>query len=188
MSGPRVLRAGIPILFFLLMALPVQAKKTLEMPADFGGTAWASANWTQAVGYLKYIAEKKVQEKLLTVPESSRAAAWDEVWKEIDPVKTLAPEQYRDAYFARVRFANDNFSTNLQYGWLTDRGETYVRLGAPKDIERFTMRARGRDIEVWQYWVPHEVDLYFVDQTGVGDMYLLNPQDMIAEAYIYGRP
>jgi GWxTD domain-containing protein len=188
MSYSRALKFTLPAVFSLLLAAPVFAAKTMPMPQDFGTTNWAVANWSQAVGYLKYITEKKVQAKLLTVPEGLRTAAWNELWKEVDPVKTEPADKYRDGYFARIRYANDHYSTDLWYGWLSDRGETYIRLGAPQDIEKYTMRSNGRDMEIWQYWYPHQVNLFFVDQTGVGDLYLLNPQDMIGEAYIYGRP
>ena len=153
------------------------------MPDNFGTNDWAVANYTEAVGYLKYLADNDVRQKLLSVPENLRLEAWEEFWKGYDPVSSTPENEFRDQYFARIRYANENFNTILQPGWLTDMGEVWIRLGEPNTIEKFTMRASGNDIQVWNYWVPRDVYLVFLDRTGVGDFYLLNTSEMLDEVF-----
>ena len=184
-----MIRPRIPTLLFpllLLAAVSLWARKQPEMPENFGTDEWAVAHYQEAVGYLKYLTDNKDRQKLLSVPEKLRLEAWGEFWNKLDPVSISPENEYRDAYFARIEHANLNYGTILLPGWLTDRGETYVRLGPPNSIERFTMRAGGKDLEVWSYWTPREVNLVFLDRTGVGDFYLLNPGDMIDQVFIYG--
>ncbi len=188
-----MLRKGffIPMVVFTLLMSVVstsRAVKTPDMPSGFGTDEWAVSHYREAVDYLKYVARKDIQNQLLSVPENLRLEAWNEFWKPFDPVRSTADNEFRTEYFRRIRYANENFGSILQPGWLTDRGEAYVRMGEPSSIERYAMRAGGRDLYIWVYInTAHEVDLYFVDRTGVGDFDLLNPQDMIEEAFVYGR-
>jgi GWxTD domain-containing protein len=168
-------------------ATPLWAVKVPDMPKDFGSEEWAVSNWNAAVGYLKYVADTRKQQALLSVPAGLRKEAWEEFWKDFDPVRSTPENEFSAAYFQRVQYANVHFGTNLQYGWLTDRGEAYVRLGPPAETETYTMRANGKDLEIWQYWAPAEFYLYFVDQTGFGDFVLLNPDVMIHESFLPGR-
>lgn len=146
----RVLRkAVITLLVALFAAAPLQLRAQnddWQTPANFGTTEWAVANWDKAVDYVKYIAEGNDQEKLKSVPDNLRAEAWQEFWKDSDPVSSTDVNEFRKEYFRRIGYANEHFTTPLRKGWITDRGEAYVRLGEPQYIERFTMRRSGRDI------------------------------------------
>jgi GWxTD domain-containing protein len=184
MCCSRTLKVLLVVLFSLFLSGSLWARKPIEMPANFGTDEWAIANYQDAVNYLHYLSERKTRQALVSVPDNLRLEAWQQFWKKLDPVSKTPENEYQIEYFARIRYANEHYTTNLQPGWLTDRGEAYVRLGAPKDIEKFTMRARGRDIEVWEYWAPREVQLFFYDRTGVGDFFLLNPADMMEEVFI----
>ena len=176
----------LPLALLLLSTAAFGARKQPEMPENFGTQEWAVANYEEAVSYLKYLTEKNDRQELLSVPQNLRLETWQEFWKKLDPVSSTPENEYRDAYFERIRHANLDYGTILQPGWLTDMGETYIRLGPPMNIERFTMRSQGKDIEVWNYWAPREVNLVLLDQTGVGDFRLLNPGEMIDQVYIYG--
>jgi GWxTD domain-containing protein len=172
--------------FVILLALTgslLYAVKIPDMPDNFGSDEWAVEHWNQAVGYLKYITTDEQRQKLGSVPENLRKEAWDEFWKGEDPVPSTPENEFKNTYFARIRYANEHYGTNLWTGWLSDRGEVYIRLGPPEDTEVFRMQANGRDIEVWHYWIPDDVSLYFVDQTGFGDFVLENPQVMLREAF-----
>jgi GWxTD domain-containing protein len=179
MFRPRALKASIPVILLLILAVPLRARKTVEMPDNFGRDDWAVSHWEEAVGYLKYVGDKEDRQKMLSVPENLRLEAWEEFWKKFDPVSTTPANEFRDEYFARIRQANDNFASILRPGWLTDRGEVYIRMGAPRNVEKFNTRAGGRDIEVWEYWISYDVTLVFMDTRGGGDMDLLNPSVMV---------
>jgi len=168
----------------ILLAAPLRAREVPEMPENFGTDQWAVANYEQAVHYLKYLSDEKTRRKMLNAPIRERLEVWQSFWKELDPVPATAENEYQDAYFARIRYANESYSEMLRDGWLTDRGEAYIRLGAPMLIERFPMRSGGKDLEVWNYWSSHDRYLVFMDRTGVGDYLLLNPEEMIDEVFL----
>lgn len=183
MCRTKAIRFGLPIVLSFVLTGFLWARKKVEMPENFGTNEWAVANYKEAVGYIKYIAKNEVRQQLLSVPENLRLEAWEEFWKGHDPLSSTPENEFRDQYFARIRYANDNFGTILQPGWLTERGEVWIRLGEPKNIEKFTMRAGGNNLEVWNYWAPRDVYLVFMDRSGVGDFYLLNPGEMLDEVF-----
>ncbi len=166
----------------LTVALPLHATKKVEMPDDFGSDLWAVSNWSEAVGYLKYLAKDRVREELVALPTGERLAAWREFWTPHRPDKGI---NRREQYFQRVRYANEHLGSNLLPGWKTDMGETWIRLGAPDWREKYTMRGPGRDMEVWNYISPRDTYLVFMDRTGLGDFDLLNYGEMIDEVYFY---
>lgn len=183
----RIVILQVAILLLFSTAADLWARKRAEMPDDFGTAVWAASNWEEAVKYLRYVTDRDTRERMLKVDKASRAVVWDELWQGYDSERVAEANEFRDRYFERVRHANENYGTILQYGWETDRGETWIRLGPPRWQDRYNMRGPGRDIEVWQYWAPKAVDLVFIDRTGVGDFYLLNPYDMIDRAYLYAE-
>ena len=166
----------------LTVALPLYAVKEVKMPDDFGTTDWAVSNWSEAVGYLKYLAKDEVREELVALPVGERLEAWREFWNGSKPA--LGKER-QEQYFQRIRYANEHFGSRLLPGWKTDMGETWIRLGKPEWREKYTMRGAGRDMEVWNYMNPRDTYLVFVDRTGLGDYDLLNYGTMIDEVYFY---
>ena len=183
MRRMAVILITLPLALSLIVTGLLQARKKVVMPDNFGTSEWAATNYKDAVGCLKYLADNDVRQELFSAPEHKKFEAWEEFWKERDPLSSTSENEFRDQYFARIRYANENFGTILQPGWLTDRGEVWIRLGEPNYIEKFTMRASGNDLEVWNYWVPRDVYLVFLDRTGVGDFYLLNTSEMLDEVY-----
>jgi len=183
MHRSGVIALGLLLIFSLMVTTSLWARKKVEMPENFGTNEWAVAHYKEAVGYLKYLAGNDLRQELLSVPERLKLEAWEEFWIKHDPVSSTPEKEFRNQYFARIRHANEKFGTILQPGWLTDRGEVWIRLGEPNTIEKFTMRAGGRDLEIWNYWVPRDVYLVFLDRAGVGDFYLLNPSDMLDEVF-----
>lgn len=169
----------------VLTAMPVTAAEKTSPPDNFGTAEWAAGHWQKAVHYLKYVSEDDQRKKLRSVPEHLREQAWNEFWKEADPLKSTDRNEYRQTYFERIAYANEHYETSLRDGWLSDQGEAYIRLGPPKVVDKLTMRAGGRDIHVWEYPTTHGLDLVFYDRTGVGDFRLLNPTDMIDEVRLY---
>ncbi len=181
----ELLRTIRPALAGLLLstALLTAADKP-EMPENFGAPEWAAAHWKEAVEYLKYVSKGEQREKLLQAPEGQREEIWRSFWSNLDPLKSTEINETTKIYFDRVRYANEHFTSALQVGWKTEMGEAWIRMGQPQNIERYTMRRSGRDIEVWEYLTSHGTTLVFMDQTGVGNWYLLNPGALLDEVYL----
>ena len=174
--------ATLCMTLLLAVALPLHAVKQVEMPEDFGTSKWAVDNWSEAVGYLKYIAKDKACKELSALPSAERHDAWQEYWNTFEP--TMGDE-LRVQFFLRIRYANENFGTILKPGWKTEMGETWIRLGAPQWRDTYALRSGGRDLEVWNYMGSRDTYLVFVDRTGLGDYDLLNYSTMIDEVYFY---
>ena len=153
-------------------------------PENFGSAEWAATHWPQAVRYLKYVSDEDQRSKLLSVPAPLRPQVWNDFWQEAGPLKSTDRNEFRRTYFERIAYANSHYETSLLEGWLSDRGEAYIRLGPPKVVEKLTMRAGGRDIRVWEYPTTHDLDLVFYDRTGLDDFRLLNPSAMVDEVYL----
>ena len=167
------------IFFSLALNCPLGALKRLEMPADFGQKDWVKDNWQEAVGYLKYIADSDIRQRLLSVPEELRLKAWKEYWIKYDPVISTPVNEYRQEYFSRIKYANEHFGTiHHPFGWLTDRGQAYIRMGPPRNIETYTTEFANRNIQVWDYWSSDNTTLFFWDYAGDGNYYLLNPTEL----------
>lgn len=174
--------ATLCAVMLLTVALPLQAVKEVEMPEDFGSSQWAVSHWSQAVGYLEYIAGDELRSELATLPGQERPDAWQEFWNAYKP--TMGNER-SEQYFQRISFANEHFGSILLPGWKTEMGETWIRLGPPDWRDRHAMRGGGRDMEVWNYMGSRDAYLVFIDRTGVGDYDLLNYSVMLDEVYFY---
>ena len=74
-----------------------------------------------------------------------------------------------DIYFSRVEEANSRFQESAQAGWLTDRGEVFITLGAPDEIFDSSSDLQDRGIRLirWHY-TGDRLTLDFVDESGFG--------------------
>lgn len=136
---------------------------------------WMVANFDEVLTFLEYIATPDEIEALRTGPATDRRRLWEEFWKRRDPIPATPVNEFRDAFFQRVRYATEQFSeSGGQPGWRTDRGEVWIVLGQPSYTrERFIGRADylGR-ANAWEWEYEDTPDgrlvLIFQDMTGFG--------------------
>ena len=57
--------------------------------------------------------------------------------------------KYRKEYFERIKYSNENFTSNFIDGWKTDRGRVYCIYGKPDEVERFPFQSDIRTYEIW---------------------------------------
>jgi len=90
----------------------------------------------------------------------------DVIWDGRDERGAAAPS---GVYFGRVEEANDRFREATQPGWLTDRGEVFITLGAPDEIFDSSSDLQDRGIRLirWHY-IGDRLTLDFVDESGFG--------------------
>jgi GWxTD domain-containing protein len=70
-------------------------------------------------------------------------------WVKRDPEN---PEQRWNEYHSRVIKVNENYSTALQKGYLTDRGYRYLKYGPPNTIDYRYYEPGKYPYEVWHYY------------------------------------
>lgn len=135
---------------------------------------------------VKYIItkeEKKAFEQLKTDEERENFIAT--FWLRRDPNPDTEENEYREEYYERIAYANENFASGIP-GWRTDRGRIYITWGKPDSVEAHPMGgAYDRPVyegggstttyayETWFYryleGVGSGVEIEFVDPTGTGE-------------------
>jgi GWxTD domain-containing protein len=141
------------------------AVATAPFLVAFSGN-WAVANFEEMVSLLRYFASADTLRALAAVPPDQRAAAWRKFWHDTDPNPATPENEALDQYFARLQIANERYRDEGMPGWLTDRGEVFITLGEPDDVNdrRSEMQGRGRRI-VWTY-TQLRLTLNFIDDSG----------------------
>lgn len=136
---------------------------------------WMVANLDDVVEFLRYIAYPEELDSLQIGSPAEQRAAWDRFWERRDPLAITDVNEYRDAFFQRVRYATEAFrEAGGRPGWNTDRGEVYIVLGQPDNaVERYVGdidMSREPNAEEWVYAaVPGgRLNLLFYDRTGFG--------------------
>ncbi len=128
----------------------------------------------QAIDQLVYIAKDK---EIRYIKEAdSYQEKWrrfQEFWKKRDPTPGTRRNERMEEYYYRVAYANKKFGY-FQDGWLTDRGEVFIRFGEPDAIERHPFNFDTKPYEIWYYHALGR-QFIFVDKTGFGDYELLVP-------------
>jgi GWxTD domain-containing protein len=120
------------------------------------------------VVYIIRPSERRVFLKLYT--DEEREQFIEAFWRRRDPSPDTEKNEYRDEYYERIGYANQNFAFGDIAGWRTDRGRTYILYGAPGEKRK---TASG---EIWKYgYIPGQgagIEFEFVDVSGTGDLRL----------------
>jgi GWxTD domain-containing protein len=130
---------------------------------------WVTTNYAEMVSLLRYFDRQDLVAKLRNAPPDQRAQTWREFWTATDPVPLTPENEALDAYLHRVQIANFRFRESGP-GWLTDRGEVYITLGEPDEIQDFSGAeiSRGSTQSIrWTYNTLRLV-LFFQDRSGFG--------------------
>lgn len=124
-------------------------------------------------------------------------------WRRRDPNPDTEENEYREQYYERIAYANENFASGIP-GWMTDRGRVYITWGKPDSVEshpsggfydRPTYEGGGSTttypFETWFYrhleGIGDGIEIEFVDPTGTGEYRLArNPYEKDALANVPG--
>ncbi len=155
--------------------------KELEQREDKFVVWWSQQSLVRndfdyAVSQLKYLLEKDEKKQLLAQPDSLREQAFEDWWKGKDPTPNTPENELREEYYRRIRYANQYFSAINREGWLTDRGNVYIRYGPPDDIESHPYDLDRKPYQIWYYFTQRR-KFVFEDSRGNGDYELQYPYD-----------
>lgn len=136
---------------------------------------WAASRFDEVLELLGYIAGPEELADLAAAGAEGRRELWEAFWTRRDPIRATPGNEFRDAFFERVRYATERFPEAGTPGWRTHRGEVYIVLGPPTF---FAERQVGPDAAVtgepnaqeWIYEDPStgRLTLLFVDRSGLG--------------------
>lgn len=127
----------------------------------------------QSLELVRLIATKQELEALEDALPTDRSAAWAKFWEERDPTPGTAENEFKQSFFERVRYANENYGV-MEAGWRSDRGRIYIKYGTPDEVESRPSRLDGLAVEVWSY-LDLGLRFVFVDYDGFGRYELYQP-------------
>lgn len=157
-----------------------QAARELERVffVEWALESMVRSDWENTVDMLIHIATKDELDELRATPVEKRAEAFEAFWKSRDPSPETEENEWREEYYRRIRFANQQFSSAFRPGWRTDFGTVYITYGEPDEIERYPFELGQKPHEIWYYYGQRRQFL-FVDVRGNGDYELQYPYDGI---------
>ena len=124
--------------------------------------------------------------------DEERDAFIEQFWLRRDPTPDTLENEFKEEHYRRIAYANEHFAAGKP-GWRTDRGEIYVKFGAPDQIdshpsggyyERPMEEGGGSTstypFEVWRYRYldqlsgsqKQEVEIEFVDSCMCNDYHM----------------
>lgn len=150
--------------------LPLQAQERRAVVCDTPSNEKDYKRWLEKdVLYIITQSEKENFLKLMTNDEREDFIA--NFWLRRDPTPETEENEFRQTYYERLAFANENFASGIQ-GWRTDRGMIFILSGKPDKIEKGQGDFEGlKDIlfEKWFYkYLDGEgtdVEFVFLDPT-----------------------
>jgi len=170
----KTLSAAI-IISFLLPSVSTGDKKSVKDLAE-KYKLWLE----EEVVYIVSSTEKDVFLQLDS--DRERDMFIDAFWKHRDPTQGTPQNEYKEEHYRRIQYANYHFGRSTpKPGWKTDQGRTYIVLGEPSDIERYTQEAGVYNTEVWfyqgltQYGLPAGFNVAFFQKDGSGEFKLYSP-------------
>jgi len=73
-------------------------------------------------------------------------------WTENDPNPKTVFNEYRNDFYSRILYADENFSVKgLEKGWESDRGRIFILNGSPVSIDVEPSRPGGYPAIIWHY-------------------------------------
>lgn len=135
----------------------------LEMPTSL-------LNLDVAIDMLQYITDRETVRRIGRGSESERERKFREFWNERDPTQETEYNELMAEYYNRIDYAYEHFSTLNNPGFESDRGQIYIKYGAPQNIER-RFPAGESAVEIWTY---EDNKFVFRATTGFGDFELVN--------------
>jgi len=121
---------------------------------------------------VRYLIKKKEKKVFRKLPPAEREEFIEEFWKKRDPDPATEENEFKDAYYTRIKEANHLFQEGATPGWLQDRGRIYILIGPPEIRNVYPMGYSfyDRPSEVWYYGF---FPIIFVDYSYVGNYELL---------------
>ncbi len=132
------------------------------------------SKWLEEVDPIISKAERSVYESLPTDEDKLRFQK--SFWAVRDPDKETPENEFKQDYYRRLNYANNRLG-----GVNSDRGEIYMILGEPFEINNYTGSEQLIDCEVWEYrtggrlGLPPFMRLLFYKPRNVGDFRLFYP-------------
>lgn len=119
-----------------------------------------------------YIITKTEKENFLELKTNDEKEIFIEnFWLRRDPTPNSEENEFREEYYERITYANENFSSGI-LGWKTDRGMIHILYGKPDKIEKGRSNFEGLENILFEKWIykylpgePANTEFTFLDPT-----------------------
>jgi GWxTD domain-containing protein len=100
-----------------------------------------------------YIILEREREVFLTLETMEERNSFIEAfWRKRDPNPVTPENEFREEHYRRLEYANKFLGReSFVPGWKTDRGEMYIILGEPAEIQNFEGYNDIRETQMWFY-------------------------------------
>ncbi len=185
----RLSSSLVAVIVLAALAWPAEAQLSRSRKASLEGYEEVDLSevdpryekWlTEEVGHLATFEEEDIFRRLQT--DMQRDSFIEKFWLQRDPTPGTPRNENRDEWYERLAYVNKFFGrgTSLD-GWQTDRGETYMTLGAPKAKYRYPSDMLTYPAEVWLYSADPDLGLppffymMFYQRYGSGQYRIYSP-------------
>ena len=134
----------------------------------------------ETVVYIILDREREVFLSLETLDDRNRFI--EAFWRKRDPNRATPGNEFKEEHYRRIEHANEFLGREtFRKGWQTDRGEMYIILGKPQDVQVFEGYKNLVTQHLWFYsgdttkGLPPFFYLVFFKHRGVGELKLYSP-------------
>jgi GWxTD domain-containing protein len=93
--------------------------------------------------------ESQIFEKLKTPEEKMQFIKI--FWARRDPILRTRANEFKEEFYKRVDYGNQNFAEKDTSGWKTARGQAYIMFGPPSRVDHQTIADSSRPALLWVY-------------------------------------
>ncbi len=129
-----------------------------------------------------YVITKQERDTFLRLAsDEARDSFINSFWELRNPTPGSPENRFKDEVYQRIAYANAHFSIGSgEDGWRTDRGRTYITLGAPQQIQKHYGAPNLLPMEIWFYSnasaaLPTFFYILFYQRDNVGDFRFYSP-------------
>ena len=132
----------------------------------------------QGLAHARLISNDTERRRMRRLPDlDARRRFLMDFWQKRDDRPMTPFNEFKDAFYRRIQYANDRYTSTMEQGWQSDRGRVVVTYGLPNDIEPHLYDQATVPYEIWQYNnVPGygQAMFVFADINGFGQFELLH--------------
>ncbi len=142
-------RRFVFVLILLVVGLLPRVAAADKTKAAYRNLSSTYRHWLdQEVTYIIESQERK--EFLALSSDAERDHFMQQFWDARNPTPGSSENSYKEEHYRRLAYANEHFGTQeARDGWATDRGMTYITLGAPDSQATYPNSRNVRPIIIW---------------------------------------
>ena len=183
LSGQKIERSGSFLMTDVVTTLAKRAAELSELAGADSGyfSLMDEAGLDAAFEPLSYIAPGNELRAFQGASIGAKRQFLINFWRKRDPDPATPQNQVREEFYGKIAYADNTYrerGSRTQSGWKTDRGRTYIRLGAPDETLDRVRVGQAPSYQVWRYTRGKGLYFVFSDRSGLGAYKLMTTNDL----------